>query len=363
MRRIVIRFHHFFASSLSRALLYGALAACATNAAHSAESPGREPHVALLLPLNSASFGRHADAVRQGFAAAARVAGKNAPPARIYPVNEDSLNVLTVYEQALESGARVVIGPLTRAGVAALAASPVVTVPTLALNTLEQGSPQPARLYTFSLNVEQEARQIARFALGEGRRKAYVIADDTPLGRRMRQSFVQEFARRGGMIAAEYPFSNDPAVLAKLRQASDLGVADMAFLAVDQTSAAVMRPYLGNTLALYATSRINAGNAASPGDLNRVRFTDMPWLLQPDHAAVMVYPRVKFDDAIDFDRLYAFGIDTFRLGLELFKQARNPAIDGVTGRIYLAPDQQFVREPVLAQFVGGKLNIIPAEGR
>ena len=86
---------------------------------------------------------------------------------RVYPVNEDSLNVLTVYEQAIESGARIVIGPLTRAGVAALAASSLVTVPTLALNTLEQSSPQPARLYLFSLNVEQEARQIAQLAQSE----------------------------------------------------------------------------------------------------------------------------------------------------------------------------------------------------
>ena len=165
------------------------------------------------------------------------------------------------------------------------------------------------------------------------------------------------------MIAAEYPFSDDPAALAKLRQSVGLGVADMTFLAVDQAAAAKMRPYFGNTIALYATSRVNAGNAASPGDLERVRFTDMPWLLQPDHAAVMVYPRAKFDDAIDYDRLYAFGIDAFRLGLELFKQSRNPAIDGVTGRIRLAPDQQFMRESVLAQFNGGKLSIIPAEER
>ena len=120
---------------------------------------------------------------------------------------------------------------------------------------------------------------------------------------------------------------------------------------------------LFRSIALYATSRVNSGNTASPSDLDRVRFTDMPWLLQPDHAAVMVYPRAKFDDAIDYDRLYAFGIDAFRLGLELFKQSRNPAIDGVTGRIRLAPDQQFMRESVLAQFNGGKLSIIPAEER
>ena len=57
------------------------------------------------------------------------------PPIRVYPVNEDTLNVLTIYEQALESGAQLVVGPLTRNGVAALAASSLVSVPTLALNT------------------------------------------------------------------------------------------------------------------------------------------------------------------------------------------------------------------------------------
>lgn len=343
---------------LPRALLYGALAACATNAAFGADAVGREPHIALLLPLNSPSFGRHADAVRQGFGAAAKAAAKNAPPLRIYPVNEDSLNVLTVYEQALESGARIIIGPLTRAGVGALAASNLVSVPTLALNTLEQGSPQPVRFYTFSLSVEQEARQIAQFAQNDGRRNAFVIMDDSPLGRRMRQAFVQEFARRGGQIAAEYSYSAEPAALAKLRQAAALGVADMVFLALDQAAAARTRPYLGTSIALYGTSRINGGTAAAAREINLIRFTDMPWLLQPDHAAVMVYPRGQFGDAVDFDRLYAFGIDAFRIGLELYRQTRNPVIDGVTGRIRLAADQQFLREPVLAQFSDGKLTLI-----
>jgi outer membrane PBP1 activator LpoA protein len=89
-----------------------------------------------------------------------------------------------------------------------------------------------------------------------------------------------------------------------------------------------------------------------------VRFTDMPWLLQPDHAAVMVYPRAQYGDAVDFDRLYAFGIDAFRIGLELFRQTANPVIDGVTGRIRLAADQQFAREAVVAQFTDGKLVVI-----
>jgi uncharacterized protein len=85
-----------------------------------------------------------------------------------------------------------------------------------------------------------------------------------------------------------------------------------------------------------------------------VTFVDMPWLLQPDHAAVMIYPREQFGDGVDFDRLYALGIDAFRLGVELLKGTRAPALDGVTGQIRMTRDQQFVRELTAAQFVNGK---------
>jgi outer membrane PBP1 activator LpoA protein len=338
------------------ALLYGGAALFATGAARAA---AREPHIALMLPLASPSFGRHADAVRQGFVAAARASGKNTPPIRVYAVNEDTLNVLTIYEQAIESGAQLVIGPLTRSGVTALAASSLVTVPTLALNSPDAGSPQPARMYLFGLGAEQEARQIARLAFDDGRRNSFILGDGTPLSKRMRQAFVEEFARRGGITIADLSYGGDPASLSKLRQTADLGVADMVFLAIDSPRARVARPYLGNTLAIYATSQINAGGGAIPArELDGVRFVDMPWLLQPDHAAVMIYPRAQLGDAVDFERLYALGIDAFRLGLEILKGSRDLTLDGVTGQIRLTRDQQFFRDLTAAQFANGK-TVIP----
>src|SRR3990172_524097 len=292
---------------LLSALLYGALIAFATVDARDAGAAAREPHVALILPLASHTFSSHADAVRQGFVAAAKAAAKNAPPVRIYSVNEDTVNVLTIYEQAVESGAQLVVGPLTRNGVAALAASDLVTVPTLALNSLEPRSPQPARLYLFGLSVELEARQVARLAFDDGRRKAFIISDDTVLGKRMRQAFLEEFARFGGITVAELDFGADQATLKRLRQASNLGVADMAFLALDFARARTVRPYLGNALALYATSQASAGKSSGTlgaRDLNLVRFVDMPWLLQADHPAVTIYPRPQLGEVVDFDRLY-----------------------------------------------------------
>ena len=342
------------------ALLYGALIAFATVDARNAGAAAREPHVALILPLASHTFSRHADAVRQGFVAAARAAARNAPPIRIYSVNEDTVNVLTIYEQAVESGAQLVVGPLTRNGVAALAASNLVTVPTLALNSLEPRSPQPARLYLFGLSVELEARQVAHLAFDDGRRNAFILSDDTTLGNRMREAFLQEFARFGGVTVAELSFSADPSSLNKLRQAADLGVADMVFLALDFARARIVRPFLGNALALYATSQVSAGRSGTLAarDLNLVRFVDMPWLLQADHPAVMIYPRPELGDLVEFDRLYAFGIDAFRIGLELLRLSPEPGVDGVTGRIRLTRDQQFVRELTTAQYVDGKTVIL-----
>ena len=85
-------------------LLYGPGSPLATAGAIAAEAPERAPHVALLLPLESPSFARHADAVRQGFLAAARVQGRSAPPLRVYPVDEDVRRVLAAYRRALALG-------------------------------------------------------------------------------------------------------------------------------------------------------------------------------------------------------------------------------------------------------------------
>ncbi len=342
------------------ALLYGAALALAIAPVHAAERVARAPHVALILPLNSASFARHADAVRQGFLAALKVQGSNAPLVRIYAADEDSNNLLTVYEQAVESGAQLVVGPLTRSGVADLAASSVVTVPTLALNTVETPATAPSRLYFFGLAIEFEARQAAQLAFEDGRRSAFVVSDDTPLSKRMRLAFAEEFSRAGGNIVAEFAYGADPGSLNRLQQAVGLGVADAVFLALDFARARALRPYLGNSVSIYATSQANAGrpSALAAHDLNLVRFVDMPWLLQLDHPAVMIYPRPQFGDASDFERLYALGIDAFRIGLELLRQDREPSIDGVTGRIRLARDQQFVRDLIAAQYVDGKTVIL-----
>ena len=262
------------------------------------------------------------------------------------------------YRRALAAGARLVVGPLTRDGVTAVASSGRVAVPTLALNVLDGAYPLPPGLYVLSLQVEAEARQVARLAVNDGRLNAFSITGDTPLLRRIHEAFSAEFTRRGGRIVGKYGFTANTAELGRIRQSIGADRADMVFLALDFPQARLVRPYLG-ALAVYATSQVHPGRSAPLAgfDLAGVRFLDMPWLLQPDHPAVMVYPRPDFRDALDLDRLYALGIDAFRVGLALLRGQGRLPLDGVTGHLSLGPDNQFVRKLTGAQFAEGKLLI------
>jgi len=313
------------------------------------------PHIALLLPLESPAFARHAEAVRNGFLAAAKIQGNAALPLRIYTVGDDERSTVESYRRALESGARLVVGPLTRSGVSALAESALVMVPTLALNMPERRATPQRDLYLLSLDAEAEARQVAQFAFQEGRQNAFTLYAQTPLMRRINQAFVNEFTRLGGRIVAEYAYSADLGELSRLRQAAGLNVADMAFLALDFPRARQARAYLGN-LAAYATSHVypGSGGPLTGFDLANVRFLDMPWLVQPDHPAVMAYPRPELRDP-DLERFYALGIDAFRIAHEILAGNGGGTLDGVTGRLRLTSDHHFERSLTAAQFADGKL--------
>jgi outer membrane PBP1 activator LpoA protein len=321
-----------------------------------AAAPDATPHIALLLPLESKAFVRHAEAVRAGFVAAAKVQGR-AHPVQTYAVGDDPEQAVSAYIRAVNAGARVVVGPLTRSGVTAVMNSAAVVVPTLALN-VPDGAVGSSEVYTLSLQLEAEARQVAQLAWQDGTRKIITVYDEAPLYRRMHQAFVEEFTRLGGAHAGAHAFTTVPEGLARIKRAADSSGVDAGFLALDLSRARLARPYLG-ALRIYATSQVNPGDTGllAGFDLAGVRFLDMPWLLQPDHPAVMAYPRPAGPGGVELDRFYALGIDAFRVAVSLLSGKPEGTLDGVTGRITLGPDRQFHRGLTAAQFTDGKLTV------
>jgi outer membrane PBP1 activator LpoA protein len=340
-------------------VLYGAPAALASEAAAkpaaAAEKPATvapTPHIALLLPIRSKIFARHARALREGFMAAAKSQSQPLLPVREYPVSEAVDETLKNYRSAIAAGAKVVVGPLTRDGVTALAFGEPVPVPTLALNIPDQTGRVPGNLYMLSLQVEGEARQAAQLAYRDNRRRAQIIVSGTPVQRRTQAAFSAEFSRLGGTVLAE-AIPPDPSRL-KSAARND---ADMVFLALDHEDARIVRAYLG-TMPAYATSSVNAGDrgALAAFDLANITFVDMPWLLEPDHPAVMNYPRPEPGSA-DIERLYALGIDAWRIAQLLLAGARELKLDGVTGELKLGPEGIIERTLRAGRYVDGRTRL------
>jgi len=307
------------------------------------------PHIALLLPLKSPAYGQIAGIVQQGFMAANNLQ-RRVLPVRVYSDFDENTEIVTAYHQAIANGARAVVGPLTRNGVAMLAAEKYIPVPTLALNVVDvQPAPQ---FYFFGMAAETEARRVAQLAKQKGLEHAIIITSKTQLSQRLQNAFEEEWHFAGGSILREIEFNGHTDVLSDITESPDT----MVFLAADAGKARLVRPYLSIKMPVYSTSLIFNGNdkTLTNYDLNGIHFVDEPWLLQPDHPAVMIYPRSSTPLTADRDRFYALGIDAFRL-TQLLLTNRIPKalpLDGVSGKIQLY-GHVFMREPMEAVFLQG----------
>lgn len=318
------------------------------------------PHIAVLLPTKSGPFTRAADAVRRGVLEAQRVQNEPDLPLVVYETTDDPFDVVKVYREAVAGQARFVIGPLTRSAVSALANSLALPVPTLALNAPEADTVLPDGMFVFGMQVEHEARQVAALAHQRGFRRAMVVRAPSSLSQRLAQSFAQEWSAGGGEIVREEEISSDPALLATLRDAAASAAPEVVFLALDAQLGRLARAYLGQSVPIYGTSLLHAGfEPLARIDLNGVTFVDMPWLLLPDHPAVLSYAHPDTAQLpMEMQRFYALGIDAFRIALDLIRTDANlTGIDGVTGRISMDRDRRLVREPVAAQFVQGDTRV------
>lgn len=308
-------------------------------------------HIGVILPLNANAFRQPAEAVKQGLLAASQML-PGTPPIRIYSTSDETSNILATYQQALNDGATVIIGPLTKSAVAALAESDLVRVPTLALSVPDREFAN-RNLYLFGLSLDAEARQMAQFMRLEGRNSVLLVSTANALGKRLQGAFSETWLRQGGSIAGQIVYTANTDLNA-LHNSLSTVQADAIFLALNAQDASLIRPYLLSKIASYATSQVFADSSALNNvDLNGVRFLDMPWLLQPDHPAVMVFNRTEKSLDTDNERLYAMGVDAYRLA-QLFFQREMPVsgniLDGVTGQITLGANQQFTRVLTAAEF-------------
>ncbi|MES2258975.1 MAG: penicillin-binding protein activator [Pseudomonadota bacterium] len=310
----------------------------------------KEYRIGLMLPLRSETLGPPANAVRAGFMAAWE-RDRDGFAVTVIETGEAAQDVLAIYAGALEQQ-DMIVGPLARSAVTAIAASALVQKPTIALNHPEArgDTPLPPQMLVIGLSIEDEARQAADWAAQEQRGAiALILSGSAPWQRRSASAFGAQWQRLGmaakvvEMSVLNGYLSDGELVQLRARLQGEPGTLLFAALDPDQLRqlrVALAAPPLSD-IPIYGTSSLNPGKSklqAGP-ELDGVRLLDLPWQLQRDHPAVMVYPQPgaerKFN--ADMERLYALGIDAFRVAREV---ALHPVsrfnLDGVTGQLQIS---------------------------
>jgi outer membrane PBP1 activator LpoA protein len=348
--------------------------------------------LALLLPLS----GRQqlaGSAIRDGFMAAYYNRADTEPrrEIRIYDVELDG--PIAAYQRAISGGAQLVIGPLLKGNVQALANNPGgLSVPTLSLNYLPDELPAPPGLVQFALAPEDEAAEAANRALAEGRRRAIALVPSNDWGRRLLQSFATTYEAQGGVLVdhrlyeasgKDFSYGIQEILLIsesrdrKTRLSANLGMdlsfeprrradVDLIFLAAQAQAGKLLRPqlrfYYAGGIPTYATSAIYQEGSRGNSDLNGIQFPDMPWVVAP--TADMAATRASIEEywpgeASRRARLFAMGYDAFGLASQLTGPGGMLELDGVTGRLYLGRDGRIHRRLAWAKIRRGEALAVP----
>lgn len=298
--------------------------------------------ICLVLPLESASYGRAAAAVKAGFLAAAAESGSTA---RVRVIGHGDDGVLPAFAAASESGAALIVGPLTRDDVTTVLALAPQKPRVLVLNQAEDSSGLPNDVYSLTLSIDSDAMLLARQARDDGARTVAAVVADGPLQRRFKAAFDATWERGGGAPLHSYRFDPNPEVLRVLRTELAAHPPDATLLAVNSGNAALAKSFLPPGL-VYGSSQI-ADNLPPPmlRDLEGVRYVEIPWLADPSSPALARLPRADLGDPV-LERLYGLGLDAFAIA-ELLESPIPPdrvEFDGATGHLSLTPSRVFARE-------------------
>ncbi|MFT6221254.1 MAG: outer membrane PBP1 activator LpoA protein [Candidatus Endobugula sp.] len=367
-------------------------------------------HIALLLPLEG-KLAKAGESIRDGFLAAYYNNQQSlgiTPSIKLYDTSTS--NIHNTYNQAVSNGAELIIGPLSKENVRALHQKNTLTTPILALNYIDekQGNTQtkPApfndmpttddetltpqlqqNFYQFGLSLEDEAIQVAERAWAEGHRHALVISSPADWSQRSTHAFTTRWQALGGIISDQATLdsaesyadtikntlhidqSNKRASALKRlfgrnfefepRRRQDI---DMIFLVTRSQEGTQIKPtlnfYYASNLPVYATSQLyrSTNNQSKNIDLNKIRLTIMPWLIQQDVSEKKTLSE-NVTVSPGYEKLYALGIDSFLLYSRLQQMSQTPSqqLHGVTGQLSMREGNRIYRQQLWAEVVNGEL--------
>jgi outer membrane PBP1 activator LpoA protein len=352
----------------------------------------RPRQVALLLPLQEQA-GR---AIQEGFLGAyyqSIEANHGAPIIKFYD-SSGVTNIYPIYDEAVDDGADLVIGPLDKELVNQLHRLPNLAVPTLALNYTDDDSFSGSdNFFQFGLAPENEIEQAAQLATNSGFKNAAII---TPSGSdylRLNSLFENAWTAAGGNVVSRSTFDSesDYAEIIKKSMAIDASEAraekieallprdriefiprrrqdiDFIYLIANPRQGRQIQPtlafYFAESLPIIAYPSIYDGsnNTDINRDLNGIIFLDSPWLLQQSNPFKELVSSSFRKAAGPLERLRAMGIDSYRLHdrLTQFATFEIKTLGGTTGLLTMNSDREIQRQLLAARFIDGAPQLLP----
>ena len=353
----------------------------------------RPRHVALLLPLQEPA----GKAIHEGFLSAyyqlLDTAGAQGTPRISVFDSSGRGSVGRLYDEAVASGADLIIGPLDKGLVNQLRRRRRLEVATLALNYADGGRRSGAHnLYQFGLAPEDEIAQAVELAWNAGHRNAALLTPDSTDYRRLQDGFAEAWRARGGNLVARagYADGDDYTLVVKRLLAIDSSESrrvrlmsllprtevvftprgradiDFIFLIANPRQGRQLKPTLGfyfaENLPVYSMPSIYDGvdDPTANRELEGIIFTDAPWVLgtmhKPDTPLKSSADAVLRPSAGSLQRLRAMGADGFRLHSRIGQLAEGEvsALHGVTGMLTLQPGNRIRRHLQAARFEDGR---------
>jgi outer membrane PBP1 activator LpoA protein len=326
--------------------------------------------IAVFLP-RSGAYAEAAYIIKRGFMAAYDLAAQQNPnQAEVIFYDTESANIVDLYQQAINEGAQLVIGPLNKKYLSSLINSIDLNIPVLALNHVE-GLNHP-RLYQFGLSPIDDAEQIAYKAYQDGYKNALLLIPQSRRGERIGHYFTRHWQHLGANIANIQNYDAaaenfDSLIDDIASKALNSGGVDIIFMNAYTKSAAILNPLLRYkqetaNLPIYATSHVYLGseNKLRDENLNGVTFCDIPWVFDDVYTGNLSKTALYTlwaELSSAYLRLLPLGIDAYNLIAHLDKLNKEP-YSGAMGKLTLGSDNRINRELYCAQFVNGKPHLL-----
>jgi outer membrane PBP1 activator LpoA protein len=302
---------------------------------------------AVILPLTGSRAGL-GNTILQGIQEAHKQSGKGTS-LKVY--NSATSSIEGLYKTAVNRGADFIIGPFDKNRISSLSQLEL-SRPVLGLNYISNTN-NAAKLKQFGLLPEDEAVQMAQFAINQGKKRVAILAPSSAWGNRLRDAMRRAVIERGGKVVITKSYIHS--ALNYFSDAQNLAFRsdelDAILMAAAPSQARILYPSLRQeikNLPIYATSHVFNGTANPSEDdkLDGLIFTETPWILES--------VRKKIAPTTSFPRLHAMGMDAFMIASSLKNlESFGSSLNGKSGRIRLSKDGTLHRTLSWAQFRNG----------